>query len=119
MGLDNPLHIAVLALIVVLVFGAKRVPDIGRSLGKGLREFREVKDSITAEPAKPVPAALTEPEAARAPAAAPAPDAAPAARAPDAAPAAPAPAAARASAPAAPSSVAGPPSVSADPDEKL
>jgi sec-independent protein translocase protein TatA len=40
MGLDNPLHILFLLLIVMLVFGAKRLPEIGRSLGTGLRDFR-------------------------------------------------------------------------------
>ena len=44
MGLDNPWHIALLALIVLLVFGARRLPEIGRSLGTGMREF---KDSVT------------------------------------------------------------------------
>jgi sec-independent protein translocase protein TatA len=44
MGLDNPLHIAFLVVILLLVFGAKRLPEIGRSLGSGMREF---KDSIT------------------------------------------------------------------------
>ena len=33
MGLDNPLHIAFLVVILLLVFGAKRLPEIGRSLG--------------------------------------------------------------------------------------
>jgi sec-independent protein translocase protein TatA len=46
MGLDNPLHIAFLVVILLLVFGAKRLPEIGRSLGSGMREF---KDSITGE----------------------------------------------------------------------
>ena len=41
MGLDNPLHIAVLLLIVLLVFGAKRLPEMGRSIGHGLRGFKE------------------------------------------------------------------------------
>ena len=41
MGLDNPLHIAFLLLIVLLVFGAKRLPEMGRSLGSGLRGFRD------------------------------------------------------------------------------
>lgn len=41
MGLDNPLHILALLLIVLLVFGAKRLPEIGRSLGTGLREFKQ------------------------------------------------------------------------------
>jgi sec-independent protein translocase protein TatA len=46
MGLDNPLHIAFLVVILLLVFGAKRLPEIGRSLGSGMREF---KTSITGE----------------------------------------------------------------------
>jgi sec-independent protein translocase protein TatA len=46
MGLDNPLHIAFLVVILLLVFGAKRLPEIGRSLGSGMREF---KDSITGD----------------------------------------------------------------------
>jgi sec-independent protein translocase protein TatA len=44
MGLDNPLHIAILLLIVLLVFGARRLPELGRSLGEGMRGF---KDAIT------------------------------------------------------------------------
>jgi sec-independent protein translocase protein TatA len=46
MGLDNPLHIAFLVVILLLVFGARRLPEIGRSLGSGLREF---KQSVTGE----------------------------------------------------------------------
>jgi sec-independent protein translocase protein TatA len=41
MGLDNPLHLAFLAIMLLLVFGAKRLPEMGRSLGAGLRGFRE------------------------------------------------------------------------------
>jgi sec-independent protein translocase protein TatA len=50
MGLDNPLHIAFLVVLLLLVFGAKRLPEIGRSLGSGMREF---KQSITGESAHP------------------------------------------------------------------
>ena len=46
MGLDNPLHIAFLVVILLLVFGARRLPEIGRSLGSGMREF---KDSVTGD----------------------------------------------------------------------
>ncbi len=46
MGLDNPLHILILLVVVLLVFGAKRLPEIGRSLGEGMRGF---KDSITGD----------------------------------------------------------------------
>jgi sec-independent protein translocase protein TatA len=41
MGLDNPIHIAFLLVIVLVVFGAKRLPEMGRSLGSGMREFKE------------------------------------------------------------------------------
>jgi sec-independent protein translocase protein TatA len=44
MGLENPLHIAVLLVVLLLVFGARRLPELGRSLGSGMREF---KDGIT------------------------------------------------------------------------
>lgn len=43
-------EIVVLLLIVLLVFGANRLPDAGRAVGKGLREFRralsDAEDSI-------------------------------------------------------------------------
>jgi sec-independent protein translocase protein TatA len=48
MGLDNPLHLAFLLVILLLVFGAKRLPEMGRSLGAGLRGF---KQSINGESA--------------------------------------------------------------------
>ncbi|HEV2974810.1 MAG TPA: twin-arginine translocase TatA/TatE family subunit [Solirubrobacteraceae bacterium] len=41
MGLDNPLHIAFLLILLLLVFGAKRLPEMGRSLGSGMRGFKE------------------------------------------------------------------------------
>ena len=40
----GPLEIAGLLLLALLLFGAKRLPEIGKSLGKGMREF---KDSIS------------------------------------------------------------------------
>jgi len=40
MGLDNPLHIAVLLILLLIVFGAKRLPEMGQSLGSGLRGFK-------------------------------------------------------------------------------
>jgi sec-independent protein translocase protein TatA len=53
MGLDNPLHIAFLLVILLLVFGAKRLPEMGRSLGSGLRGFKEsISGESPAEPAR-------------------------------------------------------------------
>jgi sec-independent protein translocase protein TatA len=59
MGLDNPLHIAFLVVILLLVFGAKRLPEIGRSLGSGMREF---KDSVSGESKTPALTQSTQPQ---------------------------------------------------------
>jgi len=40
----GPWEIILLLLLALLLFGAKRLPEIGRSMGKGMREF---KDSVT------------------------------------------------------------------------
>jgi sec-independent protein translocase protein TatA len=53
MGLDNPIHIAFLLILLLLVFGAKRLPEMGRSLGDGMRGF---KDAISGEGAHPAAA---------------------------------------------------------------
>jgi sec-independent protein translocase protein TatA len=89
MGLDNPLHIAFLVVILLLIFGARRLPEIGRSLGSGMREF---KQSVTGESNSQQTAlpAAQQPPAQPPAAAAPAPVAQPAAP-PAAAPPVPAP----------------------------
>ena len=63
-GLTSPTHLIALLLIALLLFGAKRLPEIGRSLGNGMREF---KDSVTdsdrpAELPAPVAAKSTLPD---------------------------------------------------------
>ena len=50
---SNPVHIVILLGIALLLFGGKRLPEIGRSLGSGMREF---KDAVTGHtPAEPQP----------------------------------------------------------------
>ncbi len=39
----------VIILAVVLLFGAKKIPELFRGLGKGIREFKEAKNEITSE----------------------------------------------------------------------
>jgi sec-independent protein translocase protein TatA len=39
----GPLELAVVLAIALVIFGPKRIPDLGRSLGRGMREF---KDSV-------------------------------------------------------------------------
>lgn len=38
---DNPIHLLMVLVVVMLLFGAKRLPEVGRSLGAGLRGFKE------------------------------------------------------------------------------
>lgn len=40
----GPLELAIVLIIVLVIFGPKRLPTLGRQLGSGMREF---KDSIT------------------------------------------------------------------------
>ncbi|MGH2713075.1 MAG: Sec-independent protein translocase subunit TatA/TatB [Thermoleophilaceae bacterium] len=44
MWTPGPLEIVIILVIVLIIFGPKRLPDLGRSLGRGMREF---KDSVT------------------------------------------------------------------------
>jgi len=64
-------EILLLVLVVLLIFGPKRIPEMGRSLGRGMREF---KDSITGKDKdeEPEQAALTTQAQATPPASAPA-----------------------------------------------
>ena len=66
LGLDNPIHIAFLLILLLLVFGAKRLPEMGKSLGAGMRGF---KDSLSGESTQP--ALTTQQSAGAAPAPAP------------------------------------------------
>ena len=56
-GWTSPTHLVAQLLIALLLFGARRLPEIGRSLGSGMREF---KDSVSGGSDKPseLPAAV-------------------------------------------------------------
>jgi sec-independent protein translocase protein TatA len=42
-------HILILLLVLVLVFGAKRIPEIGSSLGQGIKEFKRSLKEATGD----------------------------------------------------------------------
>ena len=46
----GPWEIIILVVVLLLVFGSRRLPEIGRSVGKGMREF---KQSVTGKDEKP------------------------------------------------------------------
>ena len=102
-------ELIIILVIIILIFGVGKLPEVGQALGKGIREFRGAADgadddeapAAPARPAAPAPAAVDAPRPAPAveaprqpvataptPAAAPAPVAAPAPAAASAAPAA-------------------------------
>ena len=41
MGIENPVHLLFIAVVALVVLGPRRLPDLARALGKGVREFRE------------------------------------------------------------------------------
>jgi sec-independent protein translocase protein TatA len=55
----GPLEIAGLLLLALLLFGAKRLPEIGRSLGTGMREFKDSVSGKTDERAE-LPVSTTQ-----------------------------------------------------------
>jgi sec-independent protein translocase protein TatA len=73
----GPLEIAVVLIIVLIIFGPKRLPELGQSMGRGIREFknslsgdkdkdspdekrRELESSEQAQASRPQPPAATE-----------------------------------------------------------
>jgi sec-independent protein translocase protein TatA len=77
MDLFTPGHIILVLIGALIIFGPKRLPDIGKSLGKGIREFKGALNSVVndepetppaaptaAAPASPPPAAAAEEQAA-------------------------------------------------------
>ncbi len=52
LGFDNPIHLLFLGVLLLLVFGAKRLPEMGRSLGAGMRGFKESLSGENSHPAE-------------------------------------------------------------------
>jgi sec-independent protein translocase protein TatA len=55
----GPLELVLILVILVVIFGAKRLPEIGRSLGSSAREF---KKGVTGQEEQQAPEALTGPK---------------------------------------------------------
>jgi sec-independent protein translocase protein TatA len=47
MGLVSPMHLLFLGILAVIIFGPQRLPEIGRSVGKSMREFKDSVSGVT------------------------------------------------------------------------
>jgi sec-independent protein translocase protein TatA len=65
MGIENPVHLLFIAAVALVVLGPRRLPELARSLGRGIREFREAMSDGSTTSASPAP---TPPSAPLAPA---------------------------------------------------
>jgi len=69
MGAMRPWHIAVLLVVLLLLFGARRLPDLARSVGQSLKIFKsEVKELTEGDPPAPSPPATASNDESGAPA---------------------------------------------------
>ena len=54
MNIDNPVHLLFIAAVALIVLGPKRLPELARALGRGIREFREaMSDASVGSVARP------------------------------------------------------------------
>ncbi len=71
-GFDSPVKILIVFIIALVVLGPKRLPEVGRSLGHGIREFKDsvsgiheeiggAHEEVAGRPGQPVAATPAEP----------------------------------------------------------
>jgi sec-independent protein translocase protein TatA len=48
----GPTELIIIAVIILILFGARKIPEIGKGLGGAVREFKNVKKEINSNPAK-------------------------------------------------------------------
>jgi sec-independent protein translocase protein TatA len=58
-GIENPVHLLFIGAVALIVLGPKRLPDLAKALGHGIREFREaISDGAskehTEDPTQPI-----------------------------------------------------------------
>jgi sec-independent protein translocase protein TatA len=49
MGKIGPLEIVLILLVVVLLFGGRKIPELMKGIGQGLKEFKKAKDTDTTD----------------------------------------------------------------------
>jgi sec-independent protein translocase protein TatA len=64
---DSPMHLLIIAIVILVLFGGRKIPEVMKGLGQGVREFKEgmrgdQPPSQTSQPAAP-PVTTTPPSA--------------------------------------------------------
>lgn len=49
MGMPGGFEMVIIVLVILLLFGAKRIPELARGIGQGINEFRKASDDIKKE----------------------------------------------------------------------
>ena len=54
-GTPGPTELIIILILILVLFGAKRIPEIAQGLGKGIREFKKSMHEVQEEIEKPSP----------------------------------------------------------------
>jgi sec-independent protein translocase protein TatA len=63
---DSPMHLLIIAIVILVLFGGRKIPEVMKGLGQGVREFKEgMRGDQPAQTSQPVnpPTAATPPSA--------------------------------------------------------
>jgi len=59
---DSPMHLLIIAVVILVLFGGRKIPEVMRGLGQGVREFKEgMRGDQPAQAAQTPPPATTPP----------------------------------------------------------
>jgi sec-independent protein translocase protein TatA len=60
---DSPMHLLIIAIVILVLFGGRKIPEVMKGLGQGVREFKEGMrgDQPAQPPAAPPAAPVTNP----------------------------------------------------------
>ena len=68
---DSPMHLLIIAIVILVLFGGRKIPEVMKGLGQGVREFKE---GMRGEPTPPAQTSQPQnPPATNAPPSTPAP----------------------------------------------
>jgi sec-independent protein translocase protein TatA len=65
---DSPMHLLIIAIVILVLFGGRKIPEVMKGLGQGVREFKE---GMRGDPPSTPPSQPTNPPATTPPASAP------------------------------------------------